>query len=246
VITVGIDLASQPERTGACVIDWHDGAAWVRSVVCGVSDADLLGLVQDAARVGIDVPLGWPDAFVAMVTAHHRGAPLPDAAIAELRYRATDHEVRRLTGRWPLSVSSDLIAVPTFRATRLLSAMAARGEPVDRTGGGKLVEAYPAAALRRWGLEAAGYKGGDGRERRRALLQALESMTAAWLRLDAATRATCADTDDALDALVAALVARAAALGRCEPIPEASRAHAAREGWIAVPTADSLDRLARG
>ena len=245
MITLGIDLASQPERTGACVVDWHDGAASVRSVVCGATDADLLSAIRDAERVGIDVPLGWPDAFVALVTAHHRGTAALDASTAELRYRVTDREVHRLTGRWPLSVSSDLIAVPTFRAARLLSALAARGEPVDRSGGGKLVEAYPAAALKRWGFDAVGYKGGDGRDRRRALFQALESKTAAWLRLDDTIRATCTDKDDALDALVAALIARAAALGRCEPIPEHSRALAAREGWIVVPTADSLDGLAR-
>lgn len=245
MITLGIDLASQPERTGACFVEWHQGGATVRSVVCGASDTDLLDGITDAARVGIDVPLGWPDAFVELVAGHHGGAAPAEARVADLRYRDTDREVRRLTGRWPLSVSSDLIAVPTFRAVRLLSALAARGEPVDRSGGGKVVEAYPAAALKRWGFDAAGYKGADGRERRRALLQALESRTEAWLKLDDPMRATCSDKDDALDALVAALIARAAALGLCEPIPEASRARAAREGWIALPTADSLDRLAR-
>ena len=245
MITLGIDLASQPERTGACVVEWHHGGATVRSVVCGATDADLLDGMRDATRVGIDVPLGWPEAFVELVTAHHRGAPSPEARVPDLRYRETDREVHRLTGRWPLSVSSDLIAVPTFRAVRLLSALAARGEPVDRSGRGKVVEAYPAAALRRWGFDAAGYKGADGRERRRALLQALESRTAAWLKLDDPLRATCADKDDALDALVAALIARAAAVGLCEPIPEASRPRAVREGWIALPTSDSLDRLAR-
>ncbi|MBI1737453.1 MAG: DUF429 domain-containing protein [Candidatus Rokubacteria bacterium] len=246
MITLGIDLASQPERTGACVVEWHRGGAAVRSVVCGATDAELLDRMRDVSRVGIDVPFGWPDAFVDLVTAHHRGAPAAVAHVADLRYRETDREVHRLTGRWPLSVSSDLIAVPTFRAARLLTALAARGEPVDRAGGGKCVEAYPAAALERWGFEAAGYKGADGRERRRALLQAIEARTAAWLTLDDPLRATCADKDDALDALVAALVARAAALGLCEPVPEASRARAAREGWIALPTRDSLDRLARG
>ena len=245
MITLGIDLASQPERTGACVVEWCGGGATVRSVQCGVTDAQLLEGIRNAARVGIDVPLGWPDEFVALVAAHHRGAAAPDASVVDLRYRATDHEVRRLTGRWPLSVSSDLIAVPTFRAARLLSVLAAHGQPVDRGGAGKVVEAYPAAALKRWGFDAAGYKGIEGRGRRHALLQALESRTAAWLTLDAASRTTCAETDDALDALVAALVARAAAVGMCEPIPEASRARAGREGWIAVPTADSLEALAR-
>ena len=44
-----------------------------------------------------------------------------------------------------------------------------------------------------------------------------------------------------LDALVAALVARAAARGGCEPPEDCGLAK--REGWIALPYADSLGRL---
>jgi hypothetical protein len=53
-------------------------------------------------------------------------------------------------GQLPLSVSTDRIAYPAMRIARLLGAVA--GEPVDRTGAGRIVEGYPAAALRVWGL----------------------------------------------------------------------------------------------
>ena len=49
---------------------------------------------------------------------------------------------------------------------------------------------------------------------------------------------------DMLDALVAALVARAAAVGCCEPIADADGRLARQEGWIALPQSDSLARLA--
>lgn len=244
MITLGIDLAGQPAGTAACAIEWQPGTAIVRSVACGLTDADLLGAIGTASRVGIDVPLGWPESFVAFVAAHHHAGRLPETPLSDLRYRDTDRFVRGLTGRWPLSVSSDLIAVPAFRAARLLSALAARGEAVDRSGSGKMVEAYPAAALKRWGFDAVGYKKKKGRERRAALFQALESRASAWLKLDPAMRSACCDRDDALDALVAAVIARAATVGLCEPIPPESRARAAIEGWIALPTPASFDRLA--
>jgi hypothetical protein len=42
-----------------------------------------------------------------------------------------------------------------------------------------------------------------------------------------------------------ALVARAAAVGQCEPIPdEKTRARAMREGWIVLPLAMALNSLA--
>ena len=54
----------------------------------------------------------------------------------------------------------------------------------------------------------------------------------------------CLASDDAFDALVAALVARAVAAGLVEPIPGEERAAARKEGWIAVPREGSLERLA--
>ena len=45
------------------------------------------------------------------------------------------------------------------------------------------------------------------------------------------------------DLWVAALVARAAALGLVEPVPEEDRQFALREGWIAIPRAGSLRLL---
>jgi hypothetical protein len=51
---------------------------------------------------------------------------------------------------------------------------------------------------------------------------------------------------DRLDALVCALVTRAAALGLTRPVPlDEDAARIAREGWIHLPLSDSLGRLAR-
>ena len=66
-----------------------------------------------------------------------------------------------------------------------------------------------------------------------------------WLKLSSIDRALCLTSDDAFDALVAALVARAAAVDLVEEVPEEEREAARREGWIALPRAGSLAGLAR-
>jgi hypothetical protein len=246
VITLGIDLASLPIRTAACTIEWADGRARVLDIACGQDDDALLERIGGADKAGLDVPFGWPDAFADAVARFHAGGRWPDASVVALRYRETDRVAAARTGRWPLSVSTDLIGVPTFRAARLLTRLAEGGEAIDRSGAGRLVETYPAAALRIWGFASTGYKRREGLAGRGALLAALCARTRGWLELDAAGRRSCGHSDDALDALVAALIARAAALGLCEPVPSEQTARAAREGWIALPTPGSLDALAAG
>lgn len=244
MITLGVDLASRPERTAACTIEWREDGARVVEIRCGLDDHALLARITAADKAGIDAPFGWPHAFVDAVARFHAGAPWPAATVGALRYRETDRIVARVTGRWPLSVSTDLIGVPAFRAARLLTRLAEGGEKVDRSGAARIVETYPAAALRLWGLASTGYKRRDGLPSLGRLLAALRARTRDWLALDAAGRRLCAQSDDAFDALVAALIARAAALGLCAPPPPEHAAAAAVEGWIALPGPGSFEALA--
>ena len=128
MITLGVDLASLPARTAACAIEWTDGRARVVDVACGQDDDALLKRIGGADKVGLDVPFGWPDAFADAVARFHTGGAWPEASVVALRYRETDRVVAARTGRWPLSVSTDLIGVPTFRAARLLPTEALRHE----------------------------------------------------------------------------------------------------------------------
>jgi len=244
VITLGIDLASRPERTAACAIEWTPARARVVDVACGQDDDALVKRIAGADKAGLDVPFGWPQAFVDAVGRFHAGGEWPEATLTALRFRETDRVVAARTGRWPLSVSTDLIGVPAFRAARLFSRLAAEHLAVDRAGRGRLVEVYPAAALRLWGLASTGYKRREGRPSLGRLLDALRQQTRGWLEVDAAACRLCGRSDDALDALIAALIARAAALGLCAPPPPEHAARAAVEGWIALPEPDSLRLLA--
>jgi len=102
------------------------------------------------------------------------------------------------------------------------------------------------AALRRWGLPSRKYKRKENLAARKELIAQFLSETAEWLKVGEAEIDLCVSSDDAFDALIAALVARAAAVGLVELISEDDRAAAMREGWIAVPTENSLSLLALG
>lgn len=128
-----------------------------------------------------------------------------------------------------------------MRAAGLLAALADAGRPVDRTGGGLLVEVYPAAALRLWGLASRSYKGVSNRPALKLLVDELQGAlpSLAWEEHDRA----CRESDDAFDAVVCALLARAASLGLTAGPPVHLTKRAASEGWIHLPHPKSLQRL---
>lgn len=240
--TVGVDLAAQDTTTGLAVLDWQSGAVRVAALQVGSGNADIAAAAAGAAVVGIDCPLGWPSGFTDLLVAHRGGTVHPEAgsdsaARRLLAYRRTDFRVHDRTGRWPLSVSADLIGYPAMRAAGLLAGWPAAALPVRRSGVGSCVaEVYPAAALLRWGLPARGYKSDPAV--REALIRGL-LLRAPWLDLGRAAP-LCASSADALDAVLAALVAGAVQLGRTiAPEPE-DLALADEEGWIHLPDQDFL------
>jgi hypothetical protein len=250
VVTLGVDLASAAKRTAVCWIRWEQGRAEVVRLDIGADDEALIQAIAQVDKAGIDVSFGWPQDFVHAVAAYTDTGlwpdtlPQPSAAPKQLQFRETDRFVHRHTGRWPLSVSSDRIAIPAMRAAALFSRLVKAGEPVARDGSGKLVEVYPAAALRRWGLKAQGYKGKKNREARCRLLEGVIDRTAGCFTVPSEMITSCETSDDALDSLLASLVARAATRQLCDPIPADAAERAQREGWIALPVASSLADLA--
>lgn len=238
--TLGIDLASQPDKTAGCLVQWASKgkAGGVLRLEVGLDDAAVLELIHEADATGLDCPLGWPDAFVALIAGHHGHDALSTPQLwtpprrDELRYRLTDEVVAQITGRRPLSVSTDLIGVPALRCTGLLSALGVR----DRAGGEHIWEVYPAAALSVWGLRSRGYKGSKNLALRRELLRDLLA-THPGLEIDEYQRALCERQDDALDALVAAILTREAEAGRYHRPTPAQAERARREGWVVVPLA---------
>jgi hypothetical protein len=106
-----------------------------------------------------------------------------------------------------------------MRRAGLLARLAAAGQPVDRSGAGIVVEVIPRAALKHWGLTYRNYKG------------------IPTPPTDVPAVRPCAG------AVIAALNARAAALGPTTT-PGAEQLDAARtKGWIALPVGDLADLI---
>jgi hypothetical protein len=256
--TVGIDLAGSARRTAVCQVDWYAGGLQVEFG----EDCDDVALVRLLARsataghrVGIDCPLGWPIDFVSTVVAHSAHAPLPPPAelirrsdhkaLNPLLYRMTDEVIWNETkSRPPLSVAANLLGVVALRCARLLGEVERDGVPLDRSGlTGPIAEVYPAATLRRWQLSGReSYKRPEAKGARQSIVGLLERALGLQLPTEVVER--CVASHDALDALIAAFTARAAALGRTiRPAMGTDTERALIEGWIHLPTCEPAELL---
>ena len=261
-ITLGIDLASKPNKTGFCAIRWGGPAPRLirldRGTVegTGLHDKFLATTIRglrdlgfdDAAvtKVAIDAPFGWPDPFVKALQVNQNGGIWPlgiDEPRAPFERRETDRFIKGKTGKTPLSVSTDRIAYPAMRCAVILGDVADDLGPdaVARDGSGLVCEVYPDPALRFWTAGDSNslaprekYKGPAASKRRSQLAKIIASRVG----LDDPDRLLrrCSGEDDFLDALVCALVARAAELNLTLPPPNPNSARLARrEGWIHHP-----------
>lgn len=239
MITTGIDLAAKPERTALASIEWAGTHAVVRDVLWPADDHVILGAVQQTGKTGIDCPFGWPDAFVDFVAAHRYGhVSVPRGGVdaswrRELTMRQTDIFVRDTLHLVPLSVSADKIGHVALRCAVLLARLDAAGCPVDRSGAGPVVEVYPAASLRSWGLYRQGYKQAGKPE---VLDHLVDDLLASAPWLDCGPhKETIRRSHDVFDAVIAAMTARAAVRGQTFCPREDGLALARAEGWIAIP-----------
>jgi predicted nuclease with RNAse H fold len=241
MLTVGVDLAAEAERTAVAWIEWSGGRARICEVVCGADDQVVAAAIAGAQKAGIDCPLGWPDEFVAFVAAHQEGHVTVPGDLTgrewrrRLTLRLTDRVVHAETGLTPLSVSADRIGHVALRCAGLLALLAGQGVAVDRRGTGTVVEVYPSASLKIWGLPHRGYKRPADAD---ALGDLVGRLLAAAPWLDpGGTESLCRRSHDATDAVVAALTARAVSRNLTS-VPAAGQEAAAKtEGWIAVPVA---------
>lgn len=236
--TIGVDLAAGVPGTALAEIAWTPGHARLVRLQLGVDDAEIVASVGPDGWLGLDCPLGWPDAFVDFVGAHHAGE---DPRLGEvdggadwrrgLVYRRTDVVVRERIWRWPLSVSTDRLGVTALRGAGLMRRLATAGFPVDRAGEGRLFEVYPGGTLRIWGFDTTKYR--VDATRRAILLDTLQQR-APWFDVGPFA-ALAVSSGDAFDAVIAALTARAGARGRFARPAADDLEIARREGWVVLP-----------
>ena len=73
VITLGIDMSSQPKGIAACALTWEADRAVAATPCLGCDDGMLSEMIAKSHAVGIDAPFGWPAEFAVAVGAW-RGA----------------------------------------------------------------------------------------------------------------------------------------------------------------------------
>lgn len=239
---LGVDLAAQAVSTGAVLLERADNWVWAATVIEEADDDSLVEAGSHADAIGLDCPLGWPTAFVEAVSAHHRLDDWPGSSDRRpLTHRLTDHELRRRKEGTPMSVSADLLGHVAMRGALLQHEWsAARLEPGVRDGSTWLMEVYPAASLKAWGLPSRGYKfrrgdrAGQSLEVRREIVDGLSSAVGPHLALgEAADR--CLSSDHVLDGLICALTVLVVRAGGTTRPTEEQRPTARTEGWIHVP-----------
>lgn len=163
---VGIGLAAEAKRTGLAVLGGAGEVCFIEQVVVGADDDRIINAVVLADRAGVDVPLGWPDGFVALVSAHAVCTLVTPVSTGRdwrrnLAMRATDLLVHRRTGITSLSVATERIAHAAFRWAGIEARLRDLGIGVSRDGSGAVCEVYPAAALKVWSMPHRRYKGSD-------------------------------------------------------------------------------------
>lgn len=182
---IGIDCATQPNRTGlARAVLTQDRYEVVELMVCD-GDRHPVAIVADwlgrdaTALLALDAPLGWPASLGRALATHTAGEPI--VAPGELLFRRiTDRVVAERTGKTPLEVGADRIARTAHAALLFLHHLRQElDEPIPLAWQLPLqerveaIEVYPAATLLARGASLRGYKRPEAVEERARLLQAL-------------------------------------------------------------------------
>ncbi|MBT9273627.1 DUF429 domain-containing protein [Phycicoccus sp. MAQZ13P-2] len=236
-VTWGLDLSTSKLKTAAVALDWSTpGEARVVDVRFPLSASEIPTLMADhrGSTWAVDVPFGWLDLFVSLMTDRH-SRPLPAESMPakpEWDEWRTRKVAQRLTDRFltddprirtrPLPASFQLLGATAAMWALIEADLVSHDVKVDRAGlAGSVCETYPAAALSAWGF---GRKKLTWPELREAF---------AFLTVDTNFEGQLS-RDDVCDAVVCSLAARARDLGITERPSAAALPAARREGWIHV------------
>ena len=166
--------------------------------------------------IAIDAPLGWPDGLRDALHEHRAGEVVAVPKDEMLR-RLSDRRLRS-AGLSPLEVGADRIARAAHEAATLIAelrTLSAERLPLlwsCETGMSGVIEVYPAATLKRHGIESSGYKKPDATAQRFRIATACEARVTGVLDRVGASA-------DEFDACLCLLAAADFMEGRCEPPP---------------------------
>lgn len=242
---IGVDCATDPRKTGLCLGRFTKGRLNIEEVRLG-DDEDsmlrcLLGWLDSPTRtlIGLDAPLGWPDALRNTLPDHRAGQGTGHDSRAMFS-RVTDAFIQKhpCFGKWPLEVGANFIARTANHTLALLDELRRElklpvGLAWDPETWSKVaaIEVYPWATLVAHGVEVPSYKLKGQRDGRAQILEGLLNES---VDIAEAARCCCLESADALDSVVAALAVADFVRGHAMGPPEEMTEVARREGWIWV------------
>lgn len=239
ITIIGIDCATQPQKTGLAVGLWDGTAVSLHTVTLGSKTTTLAHTLANwlpadqPTLLAIDAPLGWPADLGEQLITHHAGAPLAVPPNTLFR-RETDRHIWQRTGKLPLDVGADRIARTAHAALALLAELRQRtGQPIPLAWQPtnlpplSAIEVYPAGTAKILFApeRVPSYKGKEGGNGRHAILNKIKQE----INLPPETKLL-QQNDDALDAALCVLAGADFLQGRAEP-PD-NWPQAKKEGWI--------------
>jgi hypothetical protein len=216
-------------------------------------DSSLIEVLRcdEWGRIAIDVSLGWPRNLLDLLERWRAGKAISLPADerrgrSTILFRETDLAVWDQTGLRPIPVGVESLGWVALRSFHLLSQADLHADHAGLRS--HVIETYPKAAISRWpGMPAESTKSGpDSPAIRDRILRELTAELALEFESEDRELLVEAGNDHRFDALICALVARAAMLGKTA-LPTKDQAEAAQaEGWIHLPAKGSSVRdLAR-
>lgn len=232
---IGIDCATQPNKTGLALGEWDGESCTVLEVQKGSQThlpVDVVrGWLDDQQTLlALDAPLGWPRAMGERLAEHQAGQLLGETS-NHFFSRNTDRFVREKTGKRPLEVGAALIARTAHASLAFLEDLRCRsGRPIPLAWDPNVeevraIEVYPAATLISHGIPHEGYKGYKGLIVHQEILRELEN---SMVLPDECSHVE--GNDDLLDAVICILAAVDFLEGNVH-FPENPEL-AQKEGWI--------------
>ena len=126
ITIIGIDCATQPQKTGLAVGSWDGTAVSLHAISLGQQNPSLAQTITNwlppnqPTLLAIDAPLGWPEDMGNQLATHQAGDPLFVPPNTLFR-RETDRHIWQRTGKLPLDVGADRIARTAHAALSLLT-----------------------------------------------------------------------------------------------------------------------------
>ena len=236
---IGVDCATNPKDVGIALSELIDTLE-ILEVHAGTSGpwkkvAEWLSeLPGQSVLIALDAPLGWPIPLREALEGHSAGNPVENCPNAMFR-RETDRHIRQYVGKQPLDVGADRIARTAHAALKGLNGLRASIDSPIRLAwnasdltGISVIEVYPAATLKAYGMHYEGFKKKSDPSHRRVREEIIRGIPEIELSGDA--RSVALDNSDGLDAVVCILAATDFVRGEAMKPVRPEVAH--REGWI--------------